>query len=209
MSKRYETYPAAPPVLIAGCAYAAQLPTIVDVRLCRDNSVVIEVAAVLQHPVTESTLAGLSGFFLVSPDDISVQPGDEDDRLFIEVWSTCFDFSEFFPVDEEERETPEEEFSSEHEIEVDGVVFHAYAIYDYDSATYEVEVPGIPGGGVFAYATNLEDALDNAGHEVGSRLYTEALRQEEDGATLFEQEDEEEFPNHNPETCTWCQETPQ
>jgi hypothetical protein len=208
MAKRYSTYPAAPAVLVAGTSFAAQLPNIVDVRLCRDNSVVIEVAVIDNFPVTQETLQGLSGFFLVSPDDICVLPGDEDDRLFIEVWSTCFDFSEFFPADTEERDLSEDEFSSEHEINVDGEIFHALATYDYGTDTYEIDVPGIPGGDVFTYATQLEDALDNAGEEIENRLQAEALRQEEESASLFESGGqaffEDEFPDHDPETCNLC-----
>lgn len=170
MSNRYSTYPAAPTALVSAVAFAAQLPNITDMRLCRDNSVVLELAVNGEWGLNDANLIDLSNYFGVDEGDISVQPGDDADHLSVEVWGTDFDFSDYFPKDPVTRFVEDAEFTSEHIFFIDMEPISVLVHFDPFFDRYYGTVPGIPGGDLSVSADDLDEVLALAKDAVEQRL---------------------------------------
>ncbi len=195
MSKTYQNYPAAPTVLVSAVSAAVQLPSITDMRLCKDNSVVLEVYAGEGAPsITDSHLEDLGVYFGVNPGMVCVQPGDDSEHLFLEVWATCFDFSNFFESSAApEGESPD--FTSEHVVLVDGAPFSVLVHYDYFFDRYVAEVPGIPGHEIIVAGRDLDSALAAASEEIDLELESNVGLIS--SASLFQQEINESLFSEN------------
>lgn len=198
MSKRYQNYPAAPTILVSAVSASTQLTNISDMRLCKDNSVVLEVYVGESAPrLLDTHLLDLAEYFQVPEGSVCVEPGDDPDHLFIEVWATSFDFSEFFP-EQEERQDVDPDFISEHVVLVEGAPFSVLVHYDYFFNRYVAEVLDIPGGEIIVAAEDLESALSTAAEQIDTQMAGDAERIEELSANLFDPEDAscfcDEFP---------------
>jgi len=87
--------PVAPVALIAALAFEARLPGLIDVRVGRDNSVLIEV--IVAEPFTADTLLGIAAVLGCPPEEVEVTPfNTAADALMVYAHTSSFDFSSSF-----------------------------------------------------------------------------------------------------------------
>ncbi len=93
--------PVAPVALISALSAYARLPTIIDCRVGRDSSVMLEVLASPEVSITADTLLALAHTLGCNPEDIEIIPGTENPATFIVFASRSeYDFTPQFAAQE-------------------------------------------------------------------------------------------------------------
>jgi hypothetical protein len=97
MTRYYRSFPPAPVAIVSGVSFAALIPTIVDARVCRDSSVILEVFQSDDFRLNVDRLNAIAEFFDSDPADVFVESVDgEAEMLVVSVLDTAFDFSAQF-----------------------------------------------------------------------------------------------------------------
>lgn len=97
MARYYENFPQAPVAVISGLSAICRIPTLVDARACRDDSLILEVLVTEDFLLSGEHLDAVMDFCEVKPDDVFFEPTDRKDVVVIVLLNTKFDFKAMYP----------------------------------------------------------------------------------------------------------------
>jgi len=90
----YSNFPAAPTAVVSGISATCIMPTIVDARCGRDNSLFLTIHQSEEYRLNAALLNDIASFCGVEPEDVDVLPDEDDAELLaICICGTHFDFS--------------------------------------------------------------------------------------------------------------------